>query len=150
MAALIKKDFQAIGIKVHFLPLDFNNLVVKLTNSYDWEMMMIGLTGSIEPHFGKNVWSYKGSLHAWNPTGQPIDEYEEVIEDIFNRAAKTLDEEERKRLYGEWQYIVSDNLPFIYTVLPYSLFAISNKFGNVYPTVHGGAFSEIEHIYIKE
>ena len=118
--------------------------------NYDWEMVMIGLTGGIEPHFGKNVWSYQGTLHAWNPTKKPIDRYEQEIEDIFNQAAKTLDLKERKRLYGRWQHIVSDNLPFIYTVQPYSIFAVRNKFGNSYPTVHGGAFSEIEHIYIKE
>lgn len=150
MAALIKKDLEAIGLKINFLPLDFNNLVVKLTATYDWEMIMIGFTGSIEPYFGKNVWSYKGTLHAWNPTGKPIDEYEKEIEDIFNKAARTLDVEERRRLYGRWQYIVSAKLPFIYTVLPYSLFAVSDRLGNVYPTVYGGAFPETERIYIKK
>ncbi|MCK4810525.1 MAG: ABC transporter substrate-binding protein [Candidatus Omnitrophica bacterium] len=150
IAALVKNDLEDVGLKIHFLPLDFNNLVVKLTNTYDWEMMMIGLTGGIEPHFGKNVWSYTGTLHAWNPTKKPIDEYEQEIEDIFNLAVKTLDIEERKCFYARWQYIVSDNLPFIYTVQPYSIFAVRNRFGNLYPTVHGGAFAEIEQIYVRE
>ena len=50
-----KKDLEDIGIKIHFLPLDFNNLVSKLTATFDWEMVLIGLTGGIEPYFGKNV-----------------------------------------------------------------------------------------------
>jgi peptide/nickel transport system substrate-binding protein len=150
IATLIKKDLQDLGMKIYFLPLDFNNLVNKLVATYDWEMILIGLTGGIEPYFGKNVWSYKGALHMWNPTKTPIYEWEKKIEEIFNKSAKTLDEEERKRLFYEWQEIVSENLPLIYTVIPYSLYAVRDKFGNLYPTVYGGAFSEIEHIYLKD
>jgi peptide/nickel transport system substrate-binding protein len=150
IATLIKKDLQDIGIEVHFLPLDFNNLVSKLTATYDWEMILIGLTGSIEPYFGKNVWSYKGNLHAWNPTKKAIFAFEHQIEDIFNKAAVTLDEDKRRKLFAKWQSIASDELPLIYTVVSYSLYAVRDKFGNLYPTVYGGAFSEIEYIYLED
>ena len=150
IATVIKTDLESIGIKVHFLPLDFNNLVSKLTATFDWEMVLIGLTGGIEPYFGKNVWSYKGNLHVWNPSGKKIFPFEGEIDDIFNLGAKTLDEEKRKDLFARWQRIVSEELPLIYTAIPYSLYAVRDKFGNLYPTVYGGAFSEIEHIYLKE
>jgi peptide/nickel transport system substrate-binding protein len=150
IATLIEKDLQDLGMKINFLPLEFNNLVSKLTATYDWEMILIGLTGGIEPYFGKNVWSYKGNLHMWNPAKKPIAEFEEEIETIFNQAARTLDEEQRKELFNRWQQIVADELPLIYTVIPYSLYAVRDKFGNLYPTVYGGAFSEIEHVYMKK
>jgi len=150
IGTLIKKDLEAIGVKVHFLPLDFNNLVSKLTATFDWEMVLIGLTGGIEPYFGKNVWSYKGNLHMWNPSGRELFSFEKEIEDIFNMSAKTLDEEKRKELFARWQKIVSQELPLIYTIIPYSLYAVRDKFGNLFPTVYGGAFSEIEHIYLKD
>ncbi len=150
VAALIKKDLETIGIKVHFLPLDFNNLVNKLTATFDWELILIGLTGGIEPYFGKNVWSYKGNLHFWNTSGKPQADYERQIENIFNLSARTVDESERKKLFSQWQKIASEQLPLIYTVIPYSIYAVSNKFGNLYPTPYGGAFSEIEYIYVKE
>lgn len=149
IATLIKKDLEDIGMKLNFLPLDFNNLVVKLTASYDWEMILIGLTGGIEPYFGKNVWSYKGDLHAWNPTKTALDDYEVEIENIFNASVKVCDDKERRKLFARWQYIASDELPLIYTVLGYSLYAVWDKFGNLYPTVYAGPFSEIEYIYIK-
>lgn len=150
IAVLIKKDLEAIGMKVHFLSLDFNNLVSKLTATFDWEMILIGLTGGIEPYFGKNVWSYKGNLHLWNLSKKPLDQYEIEIEDIFNQTARTLDEEKRKVLFSRWQRIASEELPLIYTATPYSIYAVRNKFGNLYPTIYGGAFSEIEHIYLKK
>jgi peptide/nickel transport system substrate-binding protein len=148
IASLIKKDLENIGIKINFLPLDFNNLVNKLLVSHDWEMILIGLTGGVEPYFGKNVWSYKGTMHMWNPTGKPLDPYEEEIETIFNESVKTLDEQKRKELFWKFQRITSEELPLIYTVIPDSLYAVANKFGNLFPTVSGGAFSEIEHVYI--
>lgn len=150
IATLIKKDLESTGFKVYFLPVDFNNLVSKLTATFDWEMILIALTGGIEPYFGKNVWSYTGSLHMWNRSGRPVDDYEVEIEEIFDKAARQLEEDKRKELFGRWQQIVADEVPLIYTVIPYSMYAVRNKFGNLYPTVYGGAFSEIEHIYIKE
>jgi peptide/nickel transport system substrate-binding protein len=150
IASLIKKDLEKIGMGINFIPLDFTNLVNKLTATYDWEMILIGLTGGIEPYFGKNVWSYKGNLHMWNPTKKVLDDYEKEIEEIFEEAGQTLEEEKRKELFYRWQKIVSEELPLIYTVIPYSLYAIKNKFENLCPTVYGGAFSEIEYIYLKE
>jgi peptide/nickel transport system substrate-binding protein len=149
IAVLIKKDFEDIGFKVNFLPLDFNSLVGKLTVSLDWDMVLIGFTGGIEPYFGKNVWSYKGTLHLWNLSGKPAEKYEEEIENIFNLSARELDENKRKTLFYRWQNIVSLNLPLIYTVSSESLYAVRDKFGNLYPTVYGGAFGEIEYIYEK-
>ncbi|MFH1519704.1 MAG: ABC transporter substrate-binding protein [Candidatus Omnitrophota bacterium] len=150
IATLVKKDLETIGVKIHFLPLDFNNLVSKLTATLDWEMILIGLTGGVEPYFGKNVWSYKGNLHMWNLSKEPLDQYEIEIENIFNQTARIMDEEERKVLFARWQEIASQELPLVYTAIPYSIYAVRNKFGNLYPTIYGGAFSEIEHIYLKE
>ena len=150
IATLIKKDLEAIGIKIHFLPLDFNNLVNKLTATFDWEMILIGLTGGIEPYFGKNVWSYKGNLHMWNPSQEAVSPYEIEIDSIFNESGRTINETKRKKLFSRWQEIASDQLPLIYTVIPYSIYAVRDRFGNLYPTVYGGAFSEIENVYIGD
>lgn len=151
IAEIIKKDLQEIGIKVHFLPLEFNNLVVKLTGSYDWEAVIIGFTGGIEPHFGSNVWLSSGHLHAWYPKqSKPSTEWEKRIDEIFTEAVQILDKKERKKLYDNWQEIASEELPLIYTVLGESMFAVRNKFGNLNPTPYGGAFHNIEEIYIKK
>ena len=148
MATRVKKDLESIGIKINFLPLEFNNLVTKLVATFDWEMILLGLTGGLEPHFGKNVWSYTGTLHAWNQSDAPLYPWEEEIEEIFNNGVKTLDTNERKKMYDRWQYIVSEKLPFIYTVVGQKLYAVRGKFGNLYPTLHGGAFSHIENVYL--
>ena len=67
IASIIRRDLEKLGMKVNFLALEFNNLVSKLMSNYDWDAMIMGLTGGIEPHFGKNVWASDGQLHLWHP-----------------------------------------------------------------------------------
>ena len=150
IASLIRKDLERLGFKVNFVPLAFNQLVSKLDSTYDWDAVIIGLTGGIEPHFGSNVWLSKGHLHMWYPRQKkPATKWEEEIDRIFTQGVQELDENKRRELYYRWQEIVAENLPLIYTVLPANIFAVKNKFGNLKPSSYGGAFHNIEEIYIK-
>ena len=151
MAAIIRSDLQELGIKVNPVQVEFNTLVNKLMSSFDWDMVMIGLTGGVEPHFGQNVWASSGGLHLWNPhQSKPATAWEKRIDDIYDQGAQELDENKRKVLYDEFQRIVADELPVIYTVLNMDMYAVRNKFGNVKPTVNGGAFPRIEEVYEKK
>jgi len=151
IANIIRKDLETLGFKVNFIPLAFNQLVSKLDSTYDWDCVLIGLTGSIDPHFGSNVWKSSGHLHVWHPRQrEPDTDWEKEIDKIFDEAVKILDEKERKILYDRFQEIVAENLPVIFTVVSYNLFAVRDKFGNLKPTSYGGAFHNIEEIYIKD
>jgi len=150
IALIIQEDLKEIGLKLHFSPIDFNALVTRLTATFDWDAVIIGLTGGVEPHNGKNVWESSGQLHAWNPRQEkPATKWEAEIDRIFNDGAQELDQELRKAMYFRWQEIVVEQLPLIYTVLPASLMAIRNKFGNLNPTAYGGWLHNFEEIYVK-
>ncbi len=151
IASIIRNDFESLGMKVNFQGLEFNTLVSKLNSTYDWDTIILGLTGGVEPHFGKNVWMSDGQLHLWNPNQEtPATKWEERVDGIFNQAVQELNEDKRKVLYDEYQMIISEELPLIYTVLSARLTAVRNKFGNLNPTNYGGVFHNIEEIYIKE
>jgi peptide/nickel transport system substrate-binding protein len=151
MAAIIRSDLERLGMKVNLVPVEFNTLVNKLMSSFDWDMVMIGLTGGVEPHFGQNVWRSSGGLHLWDPhEDSPSTAWEKRVDEIYDQGAQELDENKRKVLYDEWQRMVADQLPVIYTVLNTDMYAVRNKFGNLKPTVNGGAFHNIEEIYIKK
>ncbi|MBU2043703.1 MAG: ABC transporter substrate-binding protein [Candidatus Omnitrophica bacterium] len=150
LANIIKKDLEQLGFKVNFVPLSFNQLTSKLDSTFDWDALILGFTGGIEPHFGNNVWQSSGHLHAWYPKQpKPATSWEAEIDKIFNQAVQELDRDKRKQFYDRWQEIVAQELPLIYTVLPQSIFAVRNKFGNLNPTPYGGAFHNLEEIYIK-
>ncbi len=149
IASIIRKDLENLGMKVNFLPLEFNNLVSKLVSTFDWDAIIIGLTGGIEPHFGKNVWHSSGHLHMWHPRQKkPSTKWEKRLDEIFDLGVQELNPDKRKELYDEWQYIASDKLPLIYTCLAETIFALRKKFGNLNPSPYGGAFHNLDEIYI--
>ena len=151
IAGIIRHDIEQLGIKVNLQVLEFNTLVSKLNGSFEWEAIILGLTGGGDPHFGKNVWMSSGQLHMWYPTqNSPATEWEKRIDEIFIAGVQELDEDKRKRLYDEFQVIVSEQLPFVYTVLSSNITAVRNKFGNLDPTNYGGVFHNLEEIYIKK
>jgi len=148
IADIIAADLRKLGMKVNMVPLEFNTLVNKLMATFDWDMVMIGLTGGEEPHFGKSVWHSSGNLHLWNPhQDKPATAWEERLDEIYDQGVQELDENKRKILYDESQRIAADELPVIYTVLNMDMYAVRDKFGNLKPTVNGGVFGNIEEIY---
>lgn len=152
IAEIVRKDLEQVGFKIHFQVLEFNSLIQKIDNPpYEWDAILLGLTGGVEPHFGKNVWHSTGSLHMWFPRQKtPSTLWEARIDSIFDTGVKQLDESKRKLLYDEWQCIAVDKLPLIYTILPERIICIANKFKNLNPCVNGGLLHNIERIYIQK
>ncbi len=155
LGVMIKQDLEELGMKVNFKPMEFNSLVNKLTNTYDWDMAIMGLTGSpLEPHGGKNVWTSQGSLHLFNqrPQGFLQDDrldWEKELDDIFKEGALKLSFEERKPLYDRYQTIVYNQKPIIYLYSPTRIMAIRNKFKNIFPTSLSGLLYNLDEIYIE-
>ncbi len=156
IGVMVKQDLQDLGMKVNFKPIEFNSLVNKITNTLDWDAVIIGFTGNaLEPHSGKNVWYSYGPLHIFNKrfpceTVQKLLPWEERLNNIFNEASLKLDFDKRKKLYDEYQEIVYKEKPIIYLYSPLRIIAIRKKFENIYPTQLGGIVHNPEEIYIKK
>jgi peptide/nickel transport system substrate-binding protein len=152
IAEIIRKDLTVLGMKVHFQLIEFNSLVQKLDNPpYAWDAILLGLTGGDEPHFGKNVWHSSGTLHMWFPRQKkPSTDWEAAIDSLFDAGVRELDIQKRKAVYDQWQRIVADKLPLIYTVLPERIFCIADKFGNLNPSTNGGLLHNMEYFYLKK
>lgn len=147
---IIRADIQKLGIKVSLQPIQFNSLVTKLNSTFDWEGVIIGLTGGVEPHNGKNVWYSSGQLHMWYPKQQkPATAWEAEIDKLFDEGASELDSEKRKKIYWKWQEIVAEQAPVIYTVTPAALYSVRNNVGGIKQTALAGVIPYIEEIYKK-
>lgn len=154
----IKEDLAKLGIKVNFKPVEFNTLVNRLTNTLDYEAIIISLTGNpLEPHSGNNVWRSDGALHLFNQRSDEdikstdrILPFEKELDKIFDEAKVQIDVQKRKELYNKYQEIVAENNPVIYLYSPVNIIAVRNKFKNVYPTQLGGLTHNIEEIYIDK
>ena len=157
LGVMVKQDLADIGIQVNFKPIEFNSLVNKITNSFDWDTIILGLTGSpVEPHNGKNVWNSNGPLHLFNQKSpndmknNNIYPWEKRIDEIFEKAALCLNFGDRKKYYYEYQQIVYDQAPIIYLYSPIRIYAIRRKIKNLYPSTLSGLTYNLEELYIEE
>jgi len=156
LGVMLKQDLEELGMKVNFKPIEFNSLVNKLTNTYDWDMTIMGLTGSpLEPHDGKNVWTSRGSLHMFNMRDSKantnnIYPWEKELDEIFENGALKLTFDERKPLYDRYQEIIAEENPVIYLYSPTRITAVRKKIKNVFPTALGGILYNLDEIYIDK
>ncbi len=154
LGVMVKQDLADIGMQVNFKPIEFNSLVNKITNSYDWDMIILGLTGSsLEPHNGKNVWYSSGPLHIFNqrPVNKPVTDklsWEIKLDNIFDKAALELNFKSRQKYYDEYQRIIYNEAPIVYLYSPIRIYAIRRKFKNILPSSLSGLTYNIEEIYI--
>ena len=154
IGVMIKEDLSNLGIKVNFKPIEFNTLVNRITNTLEWDTVVLGLTGSpLEPHGGKNVWYSYGALHMFNKrkkNDNPKDilPFEKQLDNIFDEASLEIDFNKRKKLYDKYQEIVYNERPFIYLYSPLNIVAVRNKVKNLYPTSLGGILHNLNEIYI--
>ena len=135
---IVHEGMAQIGLKVEYRLVEFRDLVGQLTVTYDWEAMVIGLTGGTDPHSGITTWHSGESLHLWHPNQpEPATEWEAELDEIYITASQELDRDRRVELYHRAQEIVAENVPLIYTTLSERLSAVRNVFGNTTPTLYG-------------
>ncbi len=148
IANILVEDLKKAGIDAKVTTYTFNTLVEKLMDTFEFDTIIIGLTGSVEPNNGRNVWHSSGGLHMWNPVqDSPATAWEAEIDKIFDDGVKVVDPAKRAAIYEKWQLIVSDQVPLIYFAAPQSIAAMRNTLANVKPTAYGGTIHNLEEIY---
>jgi len=150
MAAMIQQDLQAIGIRVNVVTLDFPSLIERMTQSFQYEACLMGLTNvDLDPSAQMNVWLSSADNHQWNPRQAiPATPWEAEIDSLMRRQAAELRPEARKYLFDRVQQIVWEEEPFLYLVNKNSLVAFSPQLHNVAPAViQPRAYWNIESLY---
>jgi len=134
MAVLIQDDLQKIGIHVNVVTLDFPSLIERMTQSFDYEAIILGLTNvDLDPNGEMNVWLSSSENHQWNPQQKtPETSWEAEIDRLMRAQASTSDVKKRKEAFDRVQEIVVEQEPFIFLINKNALSAVS-------PAVHGGA-----------
>jgi len=149
-AEIIRQDLSDIGMDVSFRQVEFNTLVSQLSSDFDWEAVVMGFTGSLEPHFGSNVWLSSGNLHMWHPyQEEPVRDWEREIDELFAQGMRTLEPERRREVYSRWQRIVNRELPLIYTVTSDTIHAVHSRVKNAQPTAIGGLTHNVEYLDVR-
>ena len=158
-AVQIQQNLENIGIRADLQVLNFNAVLQKLQRR-DWEAYVGGFGGgSIDPHSGFNIWYSQGSLHQFNqaplPGEPPIEgweasDWELEIDRLLLQGVSELDESKRKEIYGRFQQVVAEQVPFIYLVNDFALSAVRDRIKNVNFTALGGAFWNLYELEVEQ
>jgi peptide/nickel transport system substrate-binding protein len=138
MCTIFKQDLESLGIKVNYRPLEFTTLVDKLDSSFDWDCILMGFTGGVEPNDGANFYRSSGNLHIWNPDQpKPATPWEAEIDTLLDQGASEMDITKRAPYYWKIQQILHDQLPILETVRSQRYASWKNSVENYQPKVWG-------------
>ncbi len=137
MAAMIQQDLKKIGIKVNVAPLDFNSLLERINQTYNYEACLLGfVNGDLDPNSLMTVWLSSGDEHAWNPKQKsPATAWEAEIDKMMRGQASAMDEHKRKEYWDKVQRIAWEQEPFIFLVNKDTLVAIGPNVKNAQPSI---------------
>ena len=135
MAALIQQDLQKLGIKVNVVTLDFPSLIERISQSFNYEAAILGLTNvDLDPNGQMNVWLSSSENHQWNPQEKtPETPWEAEIDKLMREQASSSDPKKRKKAFDRVQQIVTEQAPFIYLVNRNALTAVSSSVQGTIP-----------------
>ncbi len=143
---IIRQGMMDAGLGVDYKLIEFGDLVTRITQTFDWEAMIVGLTGGTDPHGGITFWHSGEFLHVWNPNqDEPATDWEAEIDELYVNASTELDRAKRVEYYHRAQEVAAENVPVIYTTLAERLTAVRNIFGNTTPTLY--AIWDSRYIY---
>ena len=136
MGTVLQQDLMKIGIRVNFLPIEFQSLIERITQTAQYEACLLGLTNlEIDPNTQMNVWLSSGTLHSWNPEqAKPATPWEAEIDRLAHWQHSTIDRGARKRAFDRLQEIVAEEAPMVILVHPDVLVAVSPRVRNALPS----------------
>jgi peptide/nickel transport system substrate-binding protein len=134
---MIQDDLQKIGIRVNVVTLDFPSLIERMTQTFDYEAILLGLTNvGLDPNEQMNVWLSSSENHQWNPQEKtPETAWEAEIDNLMRAQASSGDAKKRKESFDRVQEIVVEQAPFIYLVNKNALSAVAASVQGATPVI---------------
>jgi peptide/nickel transport system substrate-binding protein len=151
MAVMIQEDLQKIGVHVNVVTLDFPSLIARMTQTFDYEAILLGLTNvDLDPNGEMNLWLSSSENHQWNPQQRtPETAWEAEIDKLMRAQASSADLQKRKEAFDRVQEIVYEQAPFIFLINKNSLSAVSTSVHGASPVIlHPQTFWNAERLTV--
>jgi peptide/nickel transport system substrate-binding protein len=144
IATVAHEEFRKIGVDVEIQGLEWAAFLQAIKSPpFDWDMTVLGWSGTVDPHWSYQVWTEK-TIPQLN-AGAYVNKR---VEELFEQGAREFDADRRKAIYHEIQRIISDDAPYVFLTMNKSYAGVSKRVGGVEPTPLG-INHNIEQWYIK-
>jgi peptide/nickel transport system substrate-binding protein len=127
-AAVLRERLAAVGVTLDVVALDVGAMMTRWQQGdYDAIYHQLSPTDT-DPAGNLDFWLSSGGSHVWNP-GQPrpATDWERQVDDLMRRQARSLDEAERHRLFGEVQRLIAEYRPAMTFAVPHVYVATSAR-----------------------
>lgn len=135
IATIVQDDLGHLGMKVHVVPLEFQSLIARIFDSFNFEASVLGLvSGDADPNPEINVWTSSGGTHVWAPNEvHPLTHWQSELDRLMQVQTTILDYSKRKQIYDRVQELVAQYDPVICLVSPNVLVGAKDSLSGVKP-----------------
>ena len=151
MATVFAENMAALGIRVELQFIDFNTIVRRISESFNYEGALLGLGGGApDPYASKDILMSDGRLHFWQPQqASPATKWEARIDDLMRDIGREFDPAKRRAAFFEVQEIMAEQQPLIFLVTANDYVGLRNRWQNVHPTPLGGVLWNFEALWAE-
>jgi peptide/nickel transport system substrate-binding protein len=135
---IIAEDLGKVGVRVNFVPLEFNTLIERLRADYRYDAILLGLAASTppDPALSGNVYRSNGITHNWNPRQKtPSTPAEASIDSLMDLMTVEREPAQRKVYFDQVQNIMGDQQFSNYIVNRKLYVGIRNHVRNAKPSI---------------
>ena len=127
---IVQDSWKQIGVKVTPELMEFSSMADKVRNDRDFEMYNMAWSLSIDPEPSELFAIEQNKKGGFNSNRWVNEKADKLLKD----AKATSDMDKRKELYGEWQEIFVEDLPYICLGVSKNLSASSSRVKNYKPS----------------
>lgn len=137
MVNLIRDDLAKVGIRATCTPLDFNTLITRYRNDFQYDVILLGQGSAVpaDPGMGQNVWRSSGATHYWRVRSpKPATPEEARVDELMTRIVYTRDDAARRAAWHELMGVVNDQCWLVWLPIMELKLPVRTRFGNVSPS----------------
>ncbi len=151
---IMKKDFEAVGIKASLKPVPFNALITSTNATYDFDAIILGWASGVppDPAMSKNILLSSGRTHMWHPKQEATKrQWEKDMDALVAKVNGLMEFDARKKAYTEVMNIMGEQQAQIFTFNANTFVAGKDRVGNFKPTViRPYGYTNLVEMFIKK
>jgi peptide/nickel transport system substrate-binding protein len=127
-ASVFQENWKAIGVQMTPKYEEFSAFVTRLTKTFDFQSFLVGFFWGTDPD-QQTMWDskqYGPGFNLYNYSNPKVDE-------LLEQGLRTLDKDERTKLYVEAQNIILEDAPALIIDFPKNIWGVNNRVKNYVP-----------------